>query len=122
MIEKVSPCPNDHDLLVHLQNWTASSKANIVTLKGISEVTESLKGPISMEVTVQRCNLQRTRCDMFPPVSVPDICNSFNTQLVGPNFLSRIKPKLRCPIKVRSVLLLNISINVLNAIAKQLYT
>lgn len=101
MVEKVHYCPNDHELMVHMQNWTATSKANVITMNGVFEVTEILKGPIALELTTERCNLQRTRCDMFPPLQIPDICNSFNTQMMGPNFLSRVKPKLRCPIQVR---------------------
>lgn len=97
--ESGSVCPNNNQLPAKIRNIEIHNEKKIMIVSSLVELNETLKGPLEMTTTLEKCNMEMTKCTNFPPFNFPDICSQFNTKFFGPHFLSRSTPKLECPVK-----------------------
>lgn len=69
-----------------------------------SSISRSIKKTftIQMEMQLERCNEDLTQCTTYPSMVRDNVCNEFNTTFYGKEFLSRVHPPLKCPIKTVS--------------------
>lgn len=97
--ESLKPCPNDHTMPFQFRNLTFYSALNVVTVNCKLIAKDTFKGPLALEINTKRCDMtDEVRCNVFPTFTLPNICTELENQLFGSNFVSRIVPKLQCPL------------------------
>lgn len=97
--ESASVCPINNQLSAKIKTLEIHNENKIMIVSTSVYLNETLRGPLEMITTLEKCNMEMTKCSSFPPFNFPDVCSQFNTQFFGPNFLTRVSPKLECPVK-----------------------
>uniref|UniRef100_A0A336MKP7 CSON003136 protein n=1 Tax=Culicoides sonorensis TaxID=179676 RepID=A0A336MKP7_CULSO len=100
MAESPILCPNNNQMIAKVKNYSLHNENKAVIVQAIIEVNETLKGPIELTITLEKCNMEKTKCSNFPPFNYPDTCPILTTTFFGTKFFERIEPKLECPLKV----------------------
>lgn len=122
-LEQYNLCSNETDL-VELGNFTVTFIDNVFKISCIMNVKQDLRehlqvslffknhllvfltlAPFQLEVTVDRCQINRAQCESFEQLVVKDLCEKLFVSSVSVDFVDKITPPLRCPIKVGSYLL-----------------
>lgn len=102
--ESVIMCPNNNQLPAKIKTFEIHNENKVMIYTSLVELNETLKGRLEMVTTLEKCDMDMTKCTSFPPFNFPDICSQINTKFFGPNFLSRTTPKLECPVKAVNIL------------------
>lgn len=89
-------------IVVHNENGKLIVQAKV-------NLTEVIKGQIQIDVDLERCNMEKTKCSVFPTILLPNICDSFNSTFFGKKFLTRVFPRIECPVKAVSKSSLNLT-------------
>jgi hypothetical protein len=71
----------------------------VVTVSGISEVSEKLPGPLSFSMESNQCSLDMKNCRYFNVINFKEICKKFLDQNpIYTTLFAKITPTLKCPI------------------------
>ena len=60
----------------------------------------------------KRCDLNGTACEKFDAFNLPDVCKLLNLQdKLWTDFMAHTQPKLRCPINIKSMKIINATVD-----------
>lgn len=93
-------CPKEMDTPFLVRNITFITVSNVPIINGTMTIRESVSGPIGIDIAAKACDMRdSSQCRPFPTFLLTDMCKELENPLFGTQFASRIRPKLKCPIK-----------------------
>lgn len=113
-MERLFPCKQDAQYSIHLVNVTFRSEKTFIILNGYIEVDKTIRGPLLVEISGEKCDMDDSRCIAFAPPSLGNICGEFTNKnnIFGKKFLPHIVPPLSCPLKQGLYKLRNVTADV----------
>ncbi|XP_055640001.1 uncharacterized protein LOC129777645 [Toxorhynchites rutilus septentrionalis] len=75
-------------------------KSQAVLISGTIEVLRSLQSPLQFELTLHRCEVDKTKCEHFDTISFDDVCALYNENHLIRSFVGFFSPPLTCPVQV----------------------
>lgn len=108
-VQRAGDCqPENGTYPVRLTDMKAITTNDTVLLSGRMEILEELPMNIEMELTLTRCNLDRTGCFFFDKLIFSRICEKMKTKTsVAWKIISGIRPSPSCPIAIGNYEMMN---------------
>lgn len=98
-VESITSCPNNSKLPCRMKNMTAFNSHGKTIVSLIAEIRESLKAPLAIQVSGERCDFQRIKCTATPGVNFPDLC-ILSDSIYAQVFFTKLQPPiLKCPVE-----------------------
>uniref|UniRef100_A0A182QRB3 MD-2-related lipid-recognition domain-containing protein n=1 Tax=Anopheles farauti TaxID=69004 RepID=A0A182QRB3_9DIPT len=90
-----------------LPNYSVSSYSAENTFNCTLRSSEEIEGPLKYTATIQRCEMDLSKCEFFNTIETDALCELFSDPTFTARFLNSVSPPLTCPTKPGDYVFLN---------------
>jgi hypothetical protein len=99
-LHQLNNCRDAQSSIIFIGPLTSVAYKNKVVITGKLNVTKNVDGPMSMNLTAQRCTLDNRNCELYPILTVNEICKKVSeTDTFLKPLLENFEPRLKCPLE-----------------------